>query len=99
MKSVVFPDMEDAFDGTETVCVGYERKGHSTVVTADRPVTFDQNDELAAFFKEKMKVGATLYKENKTGLYQVRLNTTYDIITSTITYLTLLNVHRKSSVN
>eukprot|EP01033_Poteriospumella_lacustris_P019011 gene19011-13717_t len=70
VKSVVFPDMEDAFDGTETVCVGYERKGHSTVVTADRPVTFDQNDELAAFFKEKMKVGATLYKENKTGLFQ-----------------------------
>jgi hypothetical protein len=79
--------MEDAFDGTETVCVGYERKGHSTVVTADRPVTFDQNDELAAFFKEKMKVGATLYKENKTGLFQVRLNTAYDIATSTITDL------------
>jgi hypothetical protein len=63
--------MEDAFDGTESVCVGYERKGHSTVITADRPVTFDQNDELAAFFKEKMKIGATLYKDNKSGLYQV----------------------------
>lgn len=77
--------MEDAFDGTETVCVGYERKGHSTVVTADRPVTFDQNDELAAFFKEKMKVGATLYKENKTGLYQVLCLHDGVIITTTNT--------------
>jgi hypothetical protein len=71
VKSVVFPGMEDAFDGTESVCVGYERKGQSTVITADRPVTFDQSDELSAFFKEKSKIGATLYKDNKTGLFQV----------------------------
>lgn len=64
--------MLDHFDGTESLCVSFERKNKPPVFTQDKSVLLNRMDEITATFKETLKVDATLYKDNKTGLYKVR---------------------------
>lgn len=63
--------MWENFDGTETLCVAYERKNKPTQYTEDKSVLLNQADEITAEWNEKLTVSATLYKDNKTMKYVV----------------------------
>lgn len=63
--------MLENFDGTESLCVSYERKSKPPVYTKDQSVLLNKNDEITANFKETMKVEVTLYKDGKTGMFKV----------------------------
>lgn len=67
----MLPDMLEHFDGTESLCVSFERKNKPPLFTQEKSVLLNRMDEITATFKETLKVDTTLYKDNKTGLYKV----------------------------
>ena len=76
MKGVVLPDMEDSFDGGESICVSYDRQGKSKTppqFTDEKHILLDNNDNIYADFHEDLKTEATMYRGNKTGVFQVSL--------------------------
>jgi hypothetical protein len=64
--------MWESFDGTETLCCGFEKKGKPLVITQDKGILMNQNDDIVAEFNEKVQIPATLYRDNRTAVYQVK---------------------------
>jgi hypothetical protein len=69
--------MLEEFDGTETLCVSLERKNKTLVFTKDKGITLNDRDEIVAEFHEALQTTATLFKDNKTGGWKVRLGPFY----------------------
>lgn len=65
--------MLEHFEGTEMLCVGFERKNYPPMYTSDRAVLLNRDDEIVADFNQTLTVSATMYKDSKTGLYKVRI--------------------------
>jgi hypothetical protein len=74
VKSVVLPDMLEEFNGTESLCVSLESKNKPASYTGERNVLLNDNDEIVATFNEALSLSATLYRENKSGLWKVNLS-------------------------
>lgn len=52
MKNCVLPDMLEHFEGTEMLCVSFERKNNPPVYTSDRAVLLNRDDEIVADFNQ-----------------------------------------------
>jgi hypothetical protein len=76
VKEVILPDMFDEFDGSETLCLAFERgKGKDLTYTDEKKISLNDNDEIIAdFTKECLTCDVTLHRDNKTGLFRVRKN-------------------------
>jgi hypothetical protein len=74
VKEVILPDMFDDFDGSETLCLAFERgKGKDLTYTDEKKISLSDNDEIVADFnKESLTCDVTLHRDNKTGLFRVR---------------------------
>jgi len=70
VKEVILPDMIDEFDGTESLCVAFERKNRSAEFTSEKNVLLNQKDEITAEFNESFNTDVTLHKD-KNGPFRV----------------------------
>lgn len=72
MKQVILPDMYDEFDGTETLCVAFERKNKNLSYTEEKSISLNNKEEIIADFnKECFLAEVTLYRDHKTGIFRV----------------------------
>ena len=65
--------MYDNFDGSETLCIAFERgKNKDLSYTEEKRISLNDNDEIVAdFTKESFLAEVTLHRDNKTGFYRV----------------------------
>lgn len=69
VKEVILPEMFDDFDGTETLCLAFERKNKGLTYTEEKRISLNDNDEIIAdFTNESFTTDVTLYRDNKTGV-------------------------------
>ena len=73
VSTVSLPNMEDNFEGGEALCVSYERGGKRKTLqySREKTILMDKDDNIFVEFSEDFKTEATLYKESKTGKFQV----------------------------
>ncbi len=63
--------MFDDFDGSETLCLAFERKTKALIYTEEKRISLNDQDEIVSDFQnEKFNTSATLYRE-KSGHYKV----------------------------
>lgn len=71
VKGVVLPDMIEEFDGTESLCLAFEKKNKAAEFSQEKHVSLNQNDEITADFDETYDIDVTMHKETKSGAFRV----------------------------